>query len=135
MHFLEKLALHILTFKKEELQNLIVILPNIRAKLFLSNYLKKHAEKAIFLPTFLSSSELMEKLSGLKSAEDYLLLTKLYNAYPTDEKEDMNFDLFMNWGSSILQDFKELDHQLVDTKKLFGNLTLDEIVDDIKKSR
>ncbi len=117
MRFLEKLAKEILEYKNEDLRDLIVILPNVRARLFLNNYLGKYAGRAIYIPVTYSSSEFMEKLSGLRSAEDFHLLSRLFEAYP--QEEDLSFEEFMQWGNSVLQDFKEIDHQLIDTDTMF----------------
>ena len=122
MYFLERLAGHILEKYGDTLQNLVVILPNIRAKLFLADHLRKQSKKAMFLPYFLSSQELMERISGLRSADDYFLLTKLFQAYPPDKGEELSFEVFMNWGHNLLQDLKEIDHQLIDAPSLFNQL-------------
>lgn len=120
MKFLEKLALKILE-DNESYPQQVVILPNVRARLFLNEHIRQKAEKAMFMPLYLTSIELMERLAKLSSADDYLLITSLFNAYTKVEGES-DFETFMSWGITLLQDLKEIDHQLADTEELFANL-------------
>lgn len=123
MKFLEKLSHHILDKYSKDLQNLMVILPNVRSRLFLNNYFKLQAKKAFFLPELISSKDFMERISGMKTVDDFFLLTALFNAYPDKERDQITFELFMNWGNTLLQDIKEIDNQLVDPDAIFTILT------------
>lgn len=81
------------------------------------------ADGAMFLPRFITSKELMEELAGMRAIDDFFLLSDLYNIYIGKEEEPVNFETFMNWGTTLLQDLKEIDHQLVDASELFAVLT------------
>ena len=65
----------------------------------------------------------MERISGMKTMDDFFLLTTLFNSYPDKEQDNLTFDLFMNWGNTLLQDIKEIDNQLVNPGELFSILT------------
>lgn len=120
MHFLEILAEKLIN-DYDLNHNQVVVLPNVRAQLFLSRLIQKKAKGAMFMPVFYSSIELMEKLSGMAKADDYQLLTLLFRVYGILDEEG-DFETFLSWGQSLLQDLKEIDHQLADTDKLFKAL-------------
>lgn len=122
MKFLEKLAGQILESRADNLENLTVVLPNIRAKLFLGRYLAQQIKKSTWIPKILSSREFFESVSGLRTGEDYLMIGLLHQALPDEIEEKHNPQLFLNWAQTLLQDFKEIDQQLADPEKLFRDL-------------
>ena len=122
MKFLEKLAHHILENKTDNPESLTVVLPNIRAKLFLSRYLALHSKKSMWMPKMLSSKEFFESISGLRTGEDFILMGILHEALPDQIEEKNNPALFLNWAHTLLQDFKEIDQQLTDSDTLFNDL-------------
>ena len=122
MNFLDRLASEILDKENGNLKDLVVVLPNVRARLYLNRILAAKAGHSIFLPVHYSSSELMEKISGLQLADDFQLLALLMKSNPAKEGEESNFGRFLNWGESVLIVFRDADHHLADMDKLFRDL-------------
>jgi len=110
--------------KQETLEDTIFILPSKRAGTFLLNAIAKTAKRTIFSPEIYSVEAFVEKVSGLSPASHTQQLFELYKVYlgtVVDEKND--FYTFSKWANTLLQDFNEIDRYLVDSKKLFSNLT------------
>ncbi|WBU90578.1 PD-(D/E)XK nuclease family protein [Cellulophaga omnivescoria] len=120
--FLEETLLTIIN-KEGSLENLIFVLPSKRAGTFLKNAISKHTKSTIFAPEILSIEDFVENISGLAYASNTQQLFELYKAYTTTVKgEQDTFYAFSKWGTTLLQDFNEIDRYLVDTKKIFSHL-------------
>ncbi len=105
-------------------ENLVFILPNKRAGLFLKKHITAHINKPIFSPEIYSIEELVVQISELDSASNLDLLLGLYEAflpYLTSGEDD--FASFITWGNTLLSDFNEIDRHLVSPSKLFDYLT------------
>ena len=98
-------------------------MPNKRGALFLKNYLSQIFGKTIWLPTIISTEDLITELSGLKVLEEIDLICHLYESYRMcyGNKAE-TFDSFAKWGQLILQDFNEIDRYLADSEQLYENL-------------
>ncbi len=98
-------------------------MPNRRGALFLKNHLAQAFGKTIWLPTIISSEDLIAALSSLKVPEEIDLICYLYESYRAcyGEKAE-NFESFAKWGQLILQDFNEIDRYLADPEQLYENL-------------
>lgn len=120
--FLEETLLTIIK-KEGSLENLIFVLPSKRAGTFLKNAISKHTSSTIFAPEIQSIEDFVENISGLAYASSTQQLFELYKAYTTTVKgEQDTFYAFSKWGTTLLQDFNEIDRYLVDTKKIFSHL-------------
>ncbi|WP_298488040.1 PD-(D/E)XK nuclease family protein [uncultured Maribacter sp.] len=121
--FLEEVLDKILS-QNSSLSNHIFILPSKRAGTFLKNSIAKKATKTEFAPEIWSIETFIEKISGLSYASNLEQLFSLYNTYlKSKPKEIETFYSFSKWGQTLLQDFNEIDRYLIDTKKLFSNLS------------
>lgn len=120
--FLEETLLKIIE-KEGSLENLIFVLPSKRAGTFLKNAISKHTNSTIFAPEIQSIEDFVETISGLAYASNTQQLFELYKAYTTTVKgEKDGFYAFSKWGTTLLQDFNEIDRYLVETKKIFSHL-------------
>lgn len=121
--FLEEVLTEVLK-DKHPLSETIFILPSKRAGVFLRNIISKTATKSLFAPEISSIEGFVEKISGLSYASNSEQLFSLYNAYlATIKGEKETFLSFSKWGQTLLQDFNEIDRYLIDTNKLFSNLS------------
>jgi len=121
--FLEEVLDKILS-QNSSLSNHIFILPSKRAGTFLKNSIAKKATKTEFAPDIWSIETFIEKISELSYASNIEQLFALYNTYLNSKpKEIETFYSFSKWGQTLLQDFNEIDRYLIDTKKLFSNLS------------
>ena len=123
--FLEKIADKILKLSNDELSKTAIILPSRRSILFLKNHIVNKIEKPIFTPKFYSIEDFILKVSKLKLSDNLTLQFNLYNVYKNSsiKRDSDNFDAFLKWSQILLNDFNEIDRNLVDAEKLFCNLT------------
>lgn len=116
-----------------------VIFPNKRASLFFNEYLAKAFDRPIWAPSVFSISELFGQLSTVQTGDTIQLVFDLYNLLETKYKDqDENsrkesLDEFYFWGEILVNDFDDIDKNLVDADKLFANLRdLKEYIDDFE---
>ncbi|MBT8296540.1 MAG: PD-(D/E)XK nuclease family protein, partial [Gramella sp.] len=107
------------------LSEIIFILPSKRAGSYLIKELAALSEKNIFAPTIYSVEEFTEVISGLESIDNTISLFEFYEVYkrltPPGEVED--FETFITWAQSLIQDFNEIDRYLIDHKPFFDYLS------------
>ncbi len=130
--FLYRLAKHIFENKDTSFENTLIVLPNKRAIRFLYEYIEVKDEQAIFLPDIFSIDELVKKnILDVSLADKLPLLYTLYKSYckiyyqhnPLNEDEQQEtFSDFYFWGGILLNDFDELDKNLVNIKAFYRNI-------------
>ena len=123
--FLKNIAKQLLNLPKEVLRQTVVVLPSRRSILFLKNHISKSIDQPIFSPTFYSIQDYITELSGLGLVDNLTLQFKLYEVYKSSiiDGDVEDFDAFLKWSQTLLNDFNELDRYLVDPEQLFCNLT------------
>lgn len=106
-------------------EKLTVVLPSKRAGTVLKNKLVQEIpSESSFLPQIIGIEELIEDMSGLSSCDSLELLLELYSVYAqysTQTNKD-SFLEFMSWGQTLLADFNEIDHYLINTTDFFNYL-------------
>ena len=121
--FLKKVVQQ-LNQKHNRFDDLVLVLPSKRSKVFLIDHLLQLNETSQFAPEIYSIEEFIAKLSQLKIASQTQQLFLLYQAYlglcPKDEIDD--FELFMTWGSRLLKDFNDIDAYQIKTDVILANL-------------
>ncbi|NDW11596.1 PD-(D/E)XK nuclease family protein [Bacteroides sp. 214] len=105
-----------------DLSRTVVVFPNKRAGLFFNEYLAHQSDKPIWSPAYISISELFQQLSPLRSGDNIGLICELYSVFRTEMQNDESLDDFYFWGELLLNDFDDIDKNLVDADKLFANL-------------
>ncbi|MDR6969437.1 hypothetical protein J2X31_003468 [Flavobacterium arsenatis] len=130
--FLDKIAQTIIDNYSDKLSDLIVVLPNKRAKVFLIEALKNKVENTIFSPQIISIEEFVQDIADIRSIDSIELLFEFYEVYlsVTDIQHQQTFELFANWAKTLLQDFNEIDRYLLDPKHVLSYL---KDIEDIKK--
>lgn len=130
--FLDKIASVILETDKENLSDLVVILPNKRAKVFLIEALRNKVEDTVFSPEIISIEDFVQDIAGIRSVDSIELLFEFYQVYLniTDKQLQQSFELFANWAKTLLQDFNEIDRYLLDPNYVLSYL---KDIEDIKK--
>ncbi|WP_432672290.1 PD-(D/E)XK nuclease family protein [Flavobacterium sp. SM2513] len=130
--FLSQLARKILNDSEIKTQDLIVILPNRRAKVFLLEELKNNAEQTLFAPEIISIEDFVQQLAQIRTIDTVELLFEFYTVYrslPQEEKQHEDFESFANWAKILLQDFNEIDRYLLKPSHVFSYL---KDIEDIK---
>ena len=130
--FLDHLASQIIADYSSQLSDLVIILPNKRAKIFLLEALKKQITTTIFSPEITSIEDFVQDISNLRKIDSIELLFEFYEIYLQlqEIKIHQSFDLFANWAVTLLQDFNEIDRYLLDPFHILSYL---KDIDDIKK--
>ncbi|GHT04051.1 hypothetical protein AGMMS49525_09980 [Bacteroidia bacterium] len=120
-----------------DLSDVTVVFPNIRAGLFFNNYLYKEAQKPLWAPRYTSIENLFEQASDLQKGDSIQLIVELYAVYiqvlnaHSAEPAKESIDEFFFFGEVLLNDFDDIDKNLVNARALFSNLQdLDELRDD-----
>ena len=116
--FLSRVVSDVLLKKKVENENLIFVLPSQRASVFLKNEIIKQISTASFLPQIKSIENYIQELSEIKQLDTIQLLFEFYSIYKihTEKSEIDSFDVFSQWATIVLQDFNEVDRNLLDSK-------------------
>ncbi|WP_396172791.1 PD-(D/E)XK nuclease family protein [Flavobacterium sp.] len=122
--FLSLVAHSIIANYSSSIEDVIIILPNKRAKVFLLAELQKQMQQNNFAPQILSIEDFIQEVAGIRSIDAVELLFEFYNTYllVTEKLNQQSFEQFSNWGISLLQDFNEIDRYLLDSKHVFSYL-------------
>ena len=112
--FLSKLSKIIVNDYSNSFPDVIIVLPNKRAKVFLINELKNEISKTAFSPEIISIEDFIQEISGIRSMDSVELLFEFYTVYlSVTEKDPDKFETFANWAKILLQDFNEIDRYLL----------------------
>ncbi len=116
-HVAEKIASS--THKWDKIK---VIVPNNRAIIFLKECFKKVIDRPIIAPKILTIDEFIKDLSGIKPISKPEIILSFYEVYSenTPIKELESFSNFSGWASKLIEEFNEIDSQLIDSKELFN---------------
>jgi hypothetical protein len=122
--FLDQIARLVVVNYKDSLTDTIIILPNKRARVFLIEALQNQVDGAIFCPEIVSIEDFIQEISNLSIIDPIELLFEFYEVYlsMTEKSEQQSFELFANWGKTLLQDFNEIDRYLLDPTKILTYL-------------
>lgn len=132
MHtFQAELAATLLSRHSNDLSNLVVLFPSLRARAFFNDALQSITDKPIWQPAWSTIDELMERGSGLVRGDRIRLISELYKVYvkhhPLEE-----FDKFYFWGEMLIADFDMIDKYMVDADLLLHNINdIKEIESDL----
>ena len=124
MTFLRQLAQTILQRSDISLKDTLIVLPNKRARRMLQKELATAISQPCFSPTIFSIDEFIHKLSDYTLCEDIDLLQILFQAYRNFEHaHEEKLASFLSWAETFIHDISEIDMQLADASKIFGNLS------------
>lgn len=122
--FLNQIACFALSKYPEQLGDLTIVLPNRRAIVFLRDEFRKELKGGGWLPRFFSLEDFILELGDYQQLDQTDLMFELYQVHKEIEGEAAEpFHDFLGWGTTLLQDFNEIDRYLVDGKELFSFLT------------
>lgn len=129
--FLDQLAAVLINNHKANLADIIVVLPNKRARIFLIEALKRQIDANIFAPKIISIEDFIQDIAGIRSVDSIELLFEFYEVYLqiTEKEKQQSFELFANWAKTLLQDFNEIDRYLIEPSHVLSYL---KDIEDIK---
>ncbi|MDM1501792.1 PD-(D/E)XK nuclease family protein [Myroides marinus] len=128
--FLDKLSAQICADFPDSMDNLVIVLPNKRAKVFLLENLKKYYRSSVFAPEIINIEDFIQQISKIRGIDSIELLFKFYVVYQEIEQTNaQDFDHFVSWANMLLGDFNEVDRYLLDPNYVFSYL---KNIEDIK---
>lgn len=129
--FLECVTRHILKHA-DDMNRLTLVFPNKRSAMFMKKYMEemlvKTSARPCFMPRFTTMGNLVSRFAPRPEMDRDEQLFMLYDCYRSllqrmgRGSQLRDFDRFIFWGGMILDDFDDIDRQLVDAGKLFKNL-------------
>lgn len=119
--FLKITAEEILT-DYHALDQLVLVLPNRRAGLFLAKHLGTLIREPQWMPQIKTIEDVFYSLAGQKPTDTLTLIFELYKVYGLWNASPEPFDRFYYWGEMILKDFNDLDSFMVDAGRLYHQL-------------
>ena len=136
-NFLRQIAEQYIANESNNLTEYCFVLPNKRSGVFLAKHFSEiFAEhgKTAFLPRITTISDFITEFSHSIEASRTELLFILYNIYSDiltknmspkeieDGKNLVDFNKFILWGDVLLNDFNDVDRDLVDAEQIFKNV-------------
>ena len=123
MSFLKHTANYLINKHNSDFQNVVVLMPNRRSCIFLERELTGLLSGTSWLPQIISLNDWLNSKASLNKIEELLAIVKLYHAFnQVYSDKNISFDEFYYTGQIILNDFNDIDSELVDAEKLFINL-------------
>ncbi|MDR2622444.1 MAG: PD-(D/E)XK nuclease family protein [Dysgonamonadaceae bacterium] len=114
-----------------------VVFPSRRARLFFNNYLYREVGSPLWAPQYTTIEELFENHSAYRIADSIQLTGDLYRSYlevynaKSEVPSTETLDEFFFFGEILLNDFDDIDKNLVNARAIFTNLRdLDQMKDD-----
>ncbi len=128
--FLEDLTNQIIADNLNTLENIVIVLPNKRAKIFLIETLKHKITTTIFAPSIISIEDFIQEVAEIDAIDPIELLFEFYKVYLsiTPSKLQESFEQFSNWAITVLQDFNEIDRYLIEPNYVFSYLEEIEVI-------
>lgn len=120
--FLQLVAQDLYKKTGNDLSRTVVVFPNKRASLFFNEQLAAQSNRPLWSPTYVSISDLFRQLSPWKAGDPIRLVCELYRVFREETKSEETLDDFYFWGELLISDFDDIDKNLVDADRLFGNL-------------
>jgi hypothetical protein len=120
--FLQSVAEDLFQKYGSELSDITVVFPNNRARLFFNKYLIEIARKPIWSPQYTTIQSLFRDISESGIPDTLKLISDLYSVYIEETGRQESFDEFYFWGEILLNDFDDIDKNLVDAHALFRNI-------------
>ena len=122
--FLNQLAEKLLSRDRQYFDNITIVLPNKRARVFLIEAFKKQIDKNVFAPNIMSIEDFIQDVAGIRSIDSIELLFEFFEVYSTivPHAKKETFEQFANWAKIILQDFNEIDRYLLNPDHVLSYL-------------
>lgn len=119
--FQSELAQALLRRHSNDLSELVVLFPSLRARAFFNDALDALIDHPIWQPSWSTIDEIMERGSQLRRGERIRLISELYNIYVKHHPNE-KFDHFYFWGDMLISDFDMIDKYLIDANALLRNI-------------
>ncbi|WP_026464918.1 PD-(D/E)XK nuclease family protein [Adhaeribacter aquaticus] len=116
--FLQTAAEYIYQKYAENISQICIVLPTRRASIYFKNALAQVATEGIWSPEVSSMEDFVTRLAKVEVLEPIHLQLDLFDILQ-DLDPNIDFDQYVTWASTLLEDFSRMDYEVVDTAKLF----------------
>jgi len=116
--FLHQVAEYIYAKYAENISQICVVLPTRRASVYFKNALAQVATEGIWSPEVSSMEDFITRLATVEVLEPIHLQLDLFDIMQELDPH-IEFDQFVTWAGTLLDDFSRMDQEMVDTGKLF----------------
>lgn len=122
--FLSEVTIEVL-LKHSDISHITFVLPSKRAGLFLKAELKEQIKTTSLFPKIWSIEDFIKEISTLENIDSLALLFEFYKIYlqNTNQETPDSFDVFSKWAHILLQDFNEIDSNLIDAENILSYVT------------
>lgn len=121
--FLQLIAEELYTKYNGDFSKLTIVFPNKRASLFMNQHLAHIANgRPLWTPRYTTIADIFSSLSNIREADKILLVCRLYTSFCNITGSTETIDQFWTWGELMLEDFEDIDQNLVNAEKLFTNI-------------
>lgn len=121
--FLQALASDLLARFGRDMSRVAVVFPGKRASLFLNQELSRQAGPGtpVWVPAYITISDLFRSHSQLTVADQILLVCRLYDVYVAQTGYTQEtLDHFYDWGLLLLSDFDDIDKNMASAERVFS---------------
>ncbi len=121
--FLSSVAEYICQKHSGRFENVLILMPNRRSCLFLEKAFEScYSNQTVWLPAIFSFKDWINRHSSLVVVDELILIFHLYKIFQKHHS-GFSFEDFYLIGKTILNDFNEIDSELVDAKLIFQNIS------------
>ena len=118
MTFLHQLVLHIK--KNNNPETCVVVMPSRRAGIFFKRiWMQEHQNQTVWMPQIWTIEEFMQQVSSCTILDNTTLLFEMYKAYSQSNTKPEDFDGFMKWANTTLNDLNDIDRNIIEVAKFF----------------
>ncbi|MEN8811556.1 MAG: PD-(D/E)XK nuclease family protein [Flavobacteriales bacterium] len=113
------------TVKSEhkDLGKVTLVVPTQRSGVYCRKYLSQLSTETTWAPKIITIDDFIKDNCRLKPIDSIELLFLFYEIYLENEKQNPDsFFYFTKWAPTLLADFNEMDHYMVDSKTIFNDL-------------
>lgn len=130
--YINLLAEQIIKDYSNNFSQVVIVLPNKRAKIFLIEAIQAQIKQTVFCPEITNIEDFVQDIAQLRCIDSVEVLFEFYNVYlKTPEViNHQSFDVFANWAKTVLQDFNDIDKYLINPDYI---LTYLKDIEDIKR--
>ena len=120
--FLKKLVETVKT-EHEDIGKVTIVIPTQRSGVYIKKYLAETATKTTWAPKIITIDDFIKENCKLESIDSIELLFLFYELYIEIEKDKADsFLYFSKWAPTVLSDFNEMDHYMVNPTTIFNDL-------------
>ncbi len=122
--FLQTVAQDLYAKTNGRFDNVTIIFPNKRAGIFFNQYLHQlNGGQPMWLPRYATITDIFSSLSRLTLLDPITLVCRLHQSYAKVNPNADTLDRFYSWGEVMLQDFDDIDNNMICARNLFTNVS------------